>query len=66
MEEKDNKVYFDLIYDDYEEKDNDDYDDTKKFELQIITLDEQYQQNIKPGDGDLLYFDTKKLGKSFE
>ena len=54
--EKDNKIYFEIDF----------YDSPKKFELQIITLDEQYQQNIKPGDSDLLYIDTKKLGKSFK
>ena len=57
-EEKDNKAYFELVFfNNYS---------PKKFELQIISLDEQYQQNIKPGDSDLLYFDTKKLGKSFK
>ena len=54
--EKDNKVYFDLFF----------YDSNKKFELQIITLDEQYQQNIKPGESDVLYIDTKKIGKRFK
>ena len=50
--EKDNKVYFELgnfL--------------SKKFELQIITSKDQYQQNIKPGESDLLYIDTKKIGK---
>ena len=57
--EKDNKVYFELFF-------YDDYDSHKKFELKIITLDEQYQQNIKPGESDLLYIDTKKIGKRFK
>ena len=78
-EEKDNKVYFKIDYNFPDEKDiidiynyvNDekivtDYDNTNKFELEIITLEQQYQQNIKPGDDDLLYFERKKLGKSFE
>ena len=51
--EKDNKAYFELDF----------YDNPKKFEIQIITLKEQYQQNIKPGESDLLYIDTKKIGK---
>ena len=54
--EKDNKAYFELNF----------YDIPKKFEIQIITLDEQYQQNIKPGESDLLYIDTKKIGKRFK
>ena len=54
--EKDNKAYFELDSDVI----------PKKFELQIITLDEQYQQNIKPGESDLLYIDTKKIGKRFK
>ena len=54
--EKDNKAYFELNF----------YDNPKKFEIQIITLDEQYQQNIKPGESDLLYIDTKKIGKRFK
>ena len=54
--EKDNKAYFELDF----------YDFPKKFEIQIITLDEQYQQNIKPGESDLLYIDTKKIGKRFK
>ena len=53
--EKDNKAYFELKF----------YDIPKKFEIEIITLDEQYQQNIKPGESDLLYIDTKKIGKRF-
>ena len=57
--EKDNKAYFELVF-------FINYDNPKKFELQIITLDEQYQQNIKPGESDLLYFDTKKIGKKFK
>ena len=57
--EKDNKVYFELFF-------YDDYDGHKKFELKIITLEEQYQQNIKPGESDLLYIDTKKIGKRFK
>ena len=78
-EEKDNKVYFEIDYYFLDEKDiidiydyeNDEkivtvYDNTNKFELEIITLKHQYQQNIKPGDDDLLYFERKKLGKSFE
>ena len=59
-EEKDNKACFELdIYSDYKN----DCRVTKKFELQIITLNEQYQQNIKPGYNDFLYIDTKKLGE---
>ena len=55
------------IYDsENDEKIVTDYDNTNKFELEIITLEQQYQQNIKPGDDDLLYFESKKLGKSFE
>ena len=54
--EKDNKAYFELNF----------YDIPKKFEIQIITLDEQYQQNIKPGESDLIYIDTKKIGKRFK
>ena len=73
-EEKDNKVYFEIDYYYFlDEKDIidiydyvTDYDSTNKFELEIITLEQQYQQNIKPGDDDLLYFERKKLGKSFE
>ena len=70
-EEKDNKVYFEIDYYFLDEKDIIDIydyvnDNTNKFELEIITLKHQYQQNIKPGDDDLLYFEKKKLGKSFE
>ena len=54
--EKDNKAYFEIDFFYY----------SKKFELQIITLEEQYQQNIKPGGSDLLYFDTEKIGKKFK
>ena len=54
--EKDNKAYFELNF----------YDNPKKFELQIITSKDQYQQNIKPGESDLLYIDTKKIGKRFK
>ena len=57
--EKDNKVYFELVF-------FSNYYNPKKFELQIITLDEQYQQNIKPGGSDLLYFDTEKIAKRFK
>ena len=78
-EEKDNKVYFEIDYnfidekdiiDNYDSEDDEkivtDYDNTNKFELEIITLKQQYQQNIKPGDDDFLYLERKKLGKSFE
>ena len=54
--EKDNKAYFELKF----------HDIPKKFEIQIITLYEQYKQNIKPGESDLLYIDTKKIGKKFK
>ena len=55
-EEEDNKAYFELDF----------YDNPKKFDLEIITLNKQYQQNIKPEHKDLIYIDTKKLGKSFK
>ena len=54
--EKDKKVYFELDFFEY----------SKKFELQIITLEKQYQKNIEPGESDLLYIDAKKIGKRFE
>ena len=67
-QEKDNKASFELnfcyiILNNCREKV---YDIIKKFNIQLISLHEQYQQNIKPSNDDLLYIDAIKLCKSFK
>ena len=55
--EKDNKASFEI---------NVCFTNIKKINIQLITLDEQYQENIKPKNDDLLYIDAIKLNKSFK
>ena len=59
-QEKDNKASFELNFCYFNLNDC-----REKFNIQLISLHEQYQQNIKPSNDDLLYIDAIKLCKSF-